>query len=78
MTEAEIISGLKEVIAKVKPGVDTTSITKDTLLVEDLAIDSLSLLMLSLATEQKFGMQFGMQINFRTVGDVVDYIVKVL
>ena len=43
-----------------------------------MGIDSLSMLLLSLATENKFGFQFGSQEPFQTVGQVVDYVEKAI
>ena len=45
---------------------------------KDLGIDSLSMLLLSLATENKFGFQFSTQEPFQTVREVVDYIDKAI
>lgn len=76
MNNEEIFNGLKEVIGTVKPKLDLTTVTLDSNLVRDLGIDSLSMLLLSLATEQKFNIQFDTQVQFQTVKDVVDYISK--
>ena len=78
MDRKEIFEGLKEVIVTVKPKVDLDKITEDSSLVKDLGIDSLSMLLLSLATENKFNFQFATQEPFRKVGEVVDYIEKAL
>lgn len=76
MNNEEIFNGLKEVIGTVKPKLDLSTVTLDSNLVRDLGIDSLSMLLLSLATEQKFNIQFDTQVQFQTVKDVVDYILK--
>ena len=49
MTQEEILSGLKDIFKQVKPQLDTTNITREASLINDLGIDSLSLLLLSLA-----------------------------
>lgn len=76
MTQEEIFEGLKEVFAIVKPKLDLSKVGPGSVLVEDLGIDSLSMLLLSLAIENKFGFQFKTQESFKTVGDVISYIEK--
>ena len=76
MTQEEIFEGLKEVFAIVKPKLDLSKITPDSALVEDLGVDSLSMLLLSLAIENKFGFQFKTQEPFKTVADVIAHIEK--
>ena len=71
MTQQEIFEGLREVITTVKPKLDLSGATLDSSLVRDLGMDSLSMLLVSLATEQKFGMRFDGKEIFNTVGDVV-------
>lgn len=74
MTKDEIFDGLKEILHTIKPGVDQSAITMDSTLVFDLGIDSLSILLLSIAIETKFGFKFDQVPPFNTVGDVVGYI----
>ena len=76
MTREEIFAGLKEVFSVVKPKADLSGISEDTLLLNDLGIDSLSMLLTSLAIENKFGFQFETKEPFKTVGEVLDYIEK--
>ncbi len=73
MTREEVFAGLKEVIGVIRPNTDLTNVGFDTELVRELGIDSLSMLVLSLATEEKFQMHFpdGAPAPF-TVGDVCD------
>ncbi len=77
MTREEILAGLKEVMALVKPKLDLSEMTEQSNLVTDLGIDSLSMLLLSLGIENKFGFRFSTQKPFQTVGEVVDYIESV-
>lgn len=65
---------LKEMIKEVMPEVDTENVTLDTKLVEDLAFDSLAIMMLSINIEDKFHIAFTEQVKFVTVGDVVKYV----
>lgn len=74
MTKEEILTGLKEVLMTVKPKIDSSKIGMDASLVMDLGIDSLSMLLMSLAIEQKFNFQFKNMRPFQTVGEVVDFI----
>jgi len=76
MTKEEIFDSLKDILSTVKPSVESSSIAQDSKLVEDLGIDSLSILLLSIAIETKFGFQFGNVPPFKTVGEVVDFIEK--
>ena len=76
MTREEVFEGLKEIFAGVKPKLDLGQVTMESNLVSDLGIDSLSMLLLSLAAEHKFQMQFANDTApFETVGEVCDYIV---
>ena len=74
MTREEILAGLKEVMALVKPKLDLSGMTEQSNLITDLGIDSLSMLMLSLGIENRFGFQFQTQKPFHTVGEVIDYV----
>ncbi|MCR5827121.1 MAG: hypothetical protein K6G53_01755 [Bacteroidales bacterium] len=75
MTDTEIFEGLKEILAVMKPHLDTSSATLESNLVRDLGIDSLSMLLMSLALENKFKVNFDTtRAPFTTVGEVVTYI----
>ena len=77
MTREEVFEGLKEIIAAVRPSLDLTNVSFDSKLVSDLGIDSLSMLLLSLATEHKFNIRFENDTKpFETVGEVCDYVVQ--
>lgn len=77
MTREEIMSGLKEVMALVKPKLDLSEVTEESNLITDLGIDSLSMLLLSLGIENKFGFQFNTQKPFQTIAEVIDYIERI-
>ena len=75
MTREEIMAGLKEVLGVIRPKTDLSNIEDSTRLVHDLGIDSLSMMFMSLAVEEKFSFRFAQnQAPFETVGQVVDYI----
>ena len=69
-----MLERLKEVLAKVVPDVDMASVTEETRLVDDLEFDSLSIMMMSMEIEDKFGFEFTELVRFETVGDVCEYI----
>lgn len=69
-----MLERLKEVLAKVVPDVDMDKVTEETRLIEDLEFDSLSIMMMSMEIEDKFGFEFTSLVKFETVGDVCRYI----
>lgn len=72
-----MLDQLKEMIKKVMPEVDSSKVTLDTKLVDDLSFDSLAIMMLSIELENTFNFRFEEQVNFVTVGDVVKYLEKI-
>ncbi|MCQ2591883.1 MAG: phosphopantetheine-binding protein [Treponema sp.] len=67
-----IIDELKSVVKKVAPKIDTEKVTEDARLMEDLRLDSLSVLMIAMGVEEKFGVHFENFVPFKTVKEVVD------
>ena len=79
MTRQDVFDGLKEVIAVLRPATDLSEVDFDTELVRGLGIDSLSMIMLSLATEEKFQRRFpDGEAAPPTVGEVCDAVLKAL
>ena len=74
METDQILQGLKEVFSTVKPKLDLSKVDLDSSLISDLGMDSLSMLLMSLAIEQKFPIRFETEKPFLTVGEVVEYI----
>lgn len=74
MQDQEIITGLAEIIKNIRPTVDTSKVSRDTVLSTDLGLDSLCMLLVALAIETKFDFRFDDSTNFKTVGDATDYI----
>jgi len=74
MTRTEIFDGLKETLAMVKPKLDLSTVTEDSMLVTDLGLDSLSMLLLSLGIEKQFNFRFDDQIRLENVKQVIDQI----
>ena len=79
MTREEVFAGLKEVLTVLRPHTDLSNVTFDTELVHGLGIDSLTMMLLSLAVEEKFKMRFpdGEPMPV-TVGDVCENVLKAL
>ena len=78
MTKKEVFEELKEVIKVVRPGISLENVSFDTPLVEDLALDSLSMLLMSMAIENKLGIRFEAQHSYSTVDDVCDIAVQLM
>jgi len=79
MTKEQVLDGLKEVIAVIRPNTDLSNVTYETELVRELGIDSLTMMLLALATEEKFQMRFpDGEAAPTTVGQVCDTVVKAL
>jgi acyl carrier protein len=79
MTKQEVFDGLKEVLAVLRPHTDLADVDFNTELVSGLGIDSLTMMLLSLAVEEKFKMRFpdGEPMPV-TVGDVCENVLKAL
>ena len=79
MTREEVFAGLKEVLTVLRPHTDLSNVTYETELVCGLGIDSLTMMLLSLAVEEKFKMRFpdGQPMPV-TVGDVCDNVLRAL
>ena len=65
---------LKEIISKVNKEIDVDAVTMDTRLMEDLKLDSLSVMLLAMEIEVAFDFQFTEPVKFETVKDVCDYL----
>ena len=76
MTRENIFTELKAIFKMVKPNIDTEALTAETRLIEDLGLDSLTILLLSFAIEKKFEFKFDGAPKFASVGEVMDYIEK--
>ena len=74
MKRETILNELKEILILIKPSINLSSVTEDSHLVRDVGLDSLTILLLSLAVENKFGFKFEGTPKFETVGEVIDYI----
>jgi acyl carrier protein len=75
MTDDEILTGLAEIIDDVA-GVPAGEVTPDKSFVDDLDIDSLSMVEIAVAAQDKFGVEIPDDElkNLKTVQDVIDYV----
>ena len=79
MTKEQVFEELKEILSVLRPNTDLTNVDFNTELVRGLGIDSLSMMLLSLAVEEKFKFRFpDGQAPFRTAGEVCDFVVKAI
>ncbi|HHY07604.1 MAG: acyl carrier protein [Lawsonella sp.] len=73
--EQDIVTGLAEIVEEVT-GVEPAEVTLDKKLVDDLDIDSLSMVEIAVQTEDKYGIEIPDEKmkGLRTVRDVVQFI----
>lgn len=74
MTDQQILDKLKSVFQTVNPKQDLDKVTMESRLFEDLGVDSLTLLLLTLSIESEFGITLESDARFKTVAEVVKYI----
>ena len=77
MTEQEILAGLSEIIEEIA-GVPADEVTPNKSFVDDLDIDSLSMVEIAVAAQDKFGVEIpdDQLKDLTTVQDVVNYVTK--
>ncbi len=77
MTNDEILDNLAEVVNEVA-GVEASEVTPEKSFVDDLDIDSLSMVEIAVQVEDRFGIKVPDDelANLTTVGDAVNYIAK--
>jgi acyl carrier protein len=75
MTQEEILAGLSEIIDEIA-GVPAYEVTPDKTFVDDLDIDSLSMVEIAVAAQDKFGVEIpdDQLKDLKTVQDVIDYV----
>ena len=76
-SEQEILSGLGEIIEEIV-GTEPSEVTPDKSFVDDLDIDSLSMVEIAVAAQDKFGVEIpdDQLKDLKTVQDVVNFIQK--
>jgi acyl carrier protein len=77
MTEQEILSGLGEIVEEIA-GVPADEVTPGKSFVDDLDIDSLSMVEIAVAAQDKFGVEIpdDQLKDLTTVQDVVNFVMK--
>lgn len=77
MTDQEILAGLGEIIDEIA-GVPADEVTPDKNFVDDLDIDSLSMVEIAVAAQDKFGVEIPDEQlkDLKTVQDVVNFVSK--
>ena len=77
MTDQEILAGLAEIVDEIA-GVPADEVTPDKNFVEDLDIDSLSMVEIAVAAQDKFGVEIpdDQLKDLTTVQDVVNFVSK--
>ncbi len=75
MTQEEILAGLSEIIDEIA-GVPADEVTPGKTFIDDLDIDSLSMVEIAVAAQDKFGVEIpdDQLKDLKTVQDVVDYV----
>ena len=76
LTQDAVLAGIKEIVVEVA-GIDAGKIAMDKKFTDDLDVDSLSLVEVVVAAEEKFGVKIPDDevTKMATVGDAVNYIV---
>lgn len=80
MNNSDTLNKLIEIFEALRPGLLVENVSRDCRLKEDLAVDSITLLLLALRVETAFSIRFD-NLNpndIVTVGDVCDYVDKKL
>ena len=77
LSEQEILAGLGEIIEEIV-GTEPSEVTPDKSFVDDLDIDSLSMVEIAVAAQDKFGVEIpdDQLKDLKTVQDVVNFIQK--
>ena len=76
-TQEQLIAGIAEIIEEVT-GIEPSEVTLEKSFVDDLDVDSLSMVEIAVQTEDKYGVKIPDEdlAGLRTVGDAVAYIQK--
>ncbi len=69
-----IFDKLIEILKRIMPQVDTSKITKDSVLTTDVGIDSLNLMLLAITVEDEFNIHFDSTNELKTVGDICNFV----
>lgn len=77
LAQADVLAGIKEIVEEVA-GIPAADIEMDKNFTEDLEVDSLSMVEVVVACEERFGVKIpdDQVAELATVGDAVNFIVK--
>ena len=77
LTQAEVLAGVKEIVVEIA-GIDAALVEMDKKFNEDLEVESLSMVEVIVASEEKFGVKIPDEevTKMATVGDAVNFIVS--
>lgn len=77
LSQAEVLTGLAEIVNE-ETGIDTSSVQMDKSFVDDLDIDSISMLTIVMNAEEKFGVTIPEEnvADLKTVADAVNFITE--
>ena len=77
LTQETVLDGIKEIVVEIA-GISADKIAMDKKFTEDLDVDSLSMVEVVVAAEEKFGVKIPDEevTKMATVGDAVNFIVK--
>ncbi|SBO44584.1 acyl carrier protein [Cyanobium sp. NIES-981] len=75
LTQAEILRGLKDILARIA-GADPDTISLDALIIEDVGVDSLGFYEILIEADETMGIKIEEKdlLTFKTVRDIVTYI----
>jgi acyl carrier protein len=77
LSQAEVLNGLAEIVNE-ETGIDTSSVQMEKSFVDDLDIDSISMLTIVMNAEEKFGVTIPEEnvADLKTVADAVNFITE--
>jgi acyl carrier protein len=77
LSQAEVLTGLAEIVNE-ETGIDTSSVQMEKSFVDDLDIDSISMLTIVMNAEEKFGVTIPEEnvADLKTVADAVNFITE--
>ena len=77
LSQDEVLAGIKDIVVEVA-GIDAGKISMDKKFTDDLDVDSLSMVEVVVAAEEKFGVKIPDEevTKLQTVGDAVNFIVS--
>lgn len=69
-----MVEKLKEIIKNINKDIDLSTVSEQSRLVEDLGLDSMSIMLMAMKIESAFNYTFTEPVNFVTVKDVCDFL----